>query len=220
MTKRLEDALHELLSSRHKYVVGIDEVGYGSWAGPLVVAGTVFEKSWGHPDVKDSKKYTSSKKGTAEYKRKMVLNTIVMQESTFYTHVMVPVDVVDKKGVYTALLDATHEVAKRCATQYPDSIVVTDGNNDIGWDDKIQLLAIPKADEVVPAVSAASVLAKVTRDDIMVGLHKLYPGYDLARHKGYGTKSHMEALERLGPSAVHRRSFGPIKKLLARKGGA
>ena len=89
-----------------------------------------------------------------------------------------------------------------------------DGNR-IPSDLRINAEAIVKGDDRVECISAASIIAKVTRDKEMVEMDNIYPGYGLAKHKGYPTKVHIEALEKLGVTEIHRRTFGPVKKLLA-----
>ena len=92
-------------------------------------------------------------------------------------------------------------------------MVLVDGNRLPRW--SFEARAIVKGDQTEPAIGAASILAKVQRDGEMLALHEHYPGYGFDRHKGYPTKAHITALETLGVSPVHRRSFGPVKRLLA-----
>ncbi len=97
--------------------------------------------------------------------------------------------------------------------QQPDFVMI-DGNK-IPADLTIRAEAVVKGDDRVPCISAASIIAKVARDQEMIEMEEIYPGYGLAKHKGYPTKVHMEALQKLGVTEIHRRSFGPVKKILA-----
>ena len=106
-------------------------------------------------------------------------------------------------------------VSTECLALYPDAVVVVDGEF-TGAVPTPNSLAIPKGDNLVPAVSAASVVAKVARDRTMLMLDRLYPEYGFGKHKGYGTRQHMLALEEHGPCPVHRRSCSPVEKAEAK----
>ena len=209
-----EDALRTLLASNSEFVIGIDEVGYGSWAGPLVVTGLVFKKSWGHPDIKDSKLFKSSKSTSAHEKRKQVLHTVIKPNEIFSITKVIGPEIIDSIGVTTALRQTTESIAEYLRQCYPDSITVLDGRNDHGMVFKGKHLFLPKADNLVPAVGAASITAKVTRDDLMAGVAAEYPGYGFEQHVGYGTQKHYMALVSLGPCMTHRLSYRPIKAVL------
>jgi len=200
--------LRFLLSATAKYIIGIDEVGLGAWAGPLVVSGMVMPKGWGHPDVKDSKKVPTHDKRTK------ILHEIIQPNETWEMTVTVPSETIDKIGVGNALSSSFLKIASECKQLYPDSIIVLDGNQKLSNNKIGAVLSMPKADDLVPAVSAASILAKVTRDNMMRQQDKQYPGYNFGKNSGYGTKEHRNALELLGPCAIHRRSYAPIALLL------
>jgi ribonuclease HII len=203
-----------LLASRSKYVIGIDEVGMGALAGPIAVGAVVTKVGWFHELVKDSKKYTSGKKATAHQKRLRVLEEIIKPQVEYYCHIKMTSHELDEHGIRDAWLRCLWVVATKCLKLYPDAVVVVDGSS-TGSVPTPNVLAIPKGDSLVPAVSAASVLAKVERDKVMQVANEIYPEYGFGHHVGYGTEEHMVALREHGPCPIHRRSYAPIKKAVA-----
>jgi len=202
LNQKQEEGLKRLLSSKAKYVIGVDEVGYGAWAGPITVAGAVFFKGWGHPDVKDSKALTAKQ-------REMALNQVILPAVVWHMVSNASSESIDTCGVIDVLRNLTVKVLTACMGLYPDSIAILDGD----WAPVMpRIMAFPKADSLVPAVSAASIIAKVTRDRAMVELSKTYPGYFLQKNVGYGTPKHQEGLDKLGPCQIHRRSYRPVAK--------
>lgn len=209
----MKTGIPEIDSSDATVIVGCDEVGYGSWAGPLVVCAVAVPKDWHDPRVKDSKAYKS--------KRDLALREALHDEYIGSTEIVISMqvmdsEVVDQHGVYKAA-HICHEEAIR-GTFFRlvyDPLIVVDGTTaPKGFQNAI---AIPKADAKVPAVSLASVLAKVHRDRMMRGLDDKYPGYGFASNVGYCSPSHDAGLKRLGPCPIHRRSFAPIAKMLEPK---
>jgi ribonuclease HII len=189
-------------------VIGIDEVGRGCWAGPLVACAVLLDEQ-----VLESKKYTwrlaDSKKLSAK-KRKLIAGDL-MSSGVHYGLGWVEPSEVDKMG----LTDAVREAMQRAVSQLDtaDHIVIIDGN--INYLPQLKnSKAIIKADDSIPAVSAASIIAKVARDEYMIKVGKSYPEYGFENHVGYGTPSHIKALETLGVSDIHRKSYAPIKKML------
>ncbi len=182
-------------------IVGSDEVGLGAWAGPAVVCAVATPCAWSDPEVKDSKKLSRAQ-------RERVYRKYWPDESIVISLVVVGVEDIDKVGVHEAI-KAGHRQAIE-GTFYRlayEPIIVVDGN----WCPDAPLChALPKADALVPAVSLASVIAKVTRDRLMREYDKEYPGYDFASNVGYGTPKHQAGLARLGVTPIHRRSFAPI----------
>ncbi|WP_201352002.1 ribonuclease HII [Hydrogenimonas urashimensis] len=172
-----------------KSLCGIDEAGRGPLAGPLVMAGVIlYEPIEG---LTDSKKLTE--------KRREALYETIVKDAAWHI-VSFDAAAIDKKGISACLIAGLKEIMRTLlAAEY-----LFDGNTTFGI---AGLRCQVKADLTVPQVSAASILAKVTRDRTMVELAKAYPAYGFERHKGYGTQSHIEAIRKNGYTPVHRRSY-------------
>lgn len=185
-------------------LAGVDEAGRGACAGPLVIASVVLADPFA-PElatVRDSK-------DVSEIEREKLFE-VVTNLALAVSVIIVPAAEVDSRGVHAANLDGMRRAVQGLAIA--PSYVLTDGY-------AIEGLAIPnvavwKGDQVVTCISAASIIAKVTRDRIMRDLDLDFPGYGFAKHKGYITKVHTEALQAKGPCAEHRRSFANIAALI------
>lgn len=195
-----EDLAREIAA--HEFICGSDEVGFGSWAGPLVVCATVVHRDWTAPGVTDSKKLTPAARERAYEKLAPVVT---------YGLVEIPSVHIDHSGMSAAWERAHGEAiqkalnAHRAKGHADRPLVIIDGSRGM-----LGARALPKADLLVPAVSAASILAKVHRDRLMQALDKLHPGYGWATNSGYGTPQHQEALGRLGVTEHHRLSYSPM----------
>lgn len=187
-------------------ILGIDEVGRGPWAGPLVVGAVVLPEGFTLEGLTDSKKLTA--------KKRALLNTQIREHALGWGLGWVHAGELDEIGLSAALKVATIRAVE--AVKVPYHEIIIDGTINFlketakgGY-----VTTMPKADYLVPAVSAASVVAKVARDAYMEEQDTLYPEYGFASHVGYGTAKHQHALDRFGVTPLHRRSFAPIAKLV------
>lgn len=188
-----------------KVIAGVDEVGRGPLAGDVVAAAVILNPQHPIDNLNDSKKIS-------EKKRELLFDQI-KQYAVCWCVARASVEEIDDINILQASLLAMRRAVQGLAVQ-PDHVQV-DGNKLPKWNYSSE--AIIQGDGLIAEISAASIIAKVTRDREMQHMDKLYPGYGLAKHKGYPTKAHMEALQKLGPSPIHRVSFGPVKKLIEQK---
>ncbi len=184
-------------------ILGIDEVGRGPWAGPLVVGAVVL----GGAEIEgltDSKKLTK--------KRREALDVIIREQAAGFGLGWVDADELDTIGLSAALVLATRRAVE--SVQVPYHEIVIDGTiNFLKETTKGQFVTtLPKADLLVPSVSAASIIAKVARDRYMAEQDDVYPGYGFGSHAGYGVAKHRAAIESLGVTPLHRLSFAPLQK--------
>ncbi len=193
-----------LIDSGITPLAGVDEAGRGACAGPLVIASVVLAD----PFVPELAKVRDSK-DVSETEREKLFD-VVTSAALAVSVIVVPAAEVDSRGVHAANLDGMRRAVQGLSVT--PSYVLTDGY-------AIEGLAIPnvavwKGDQVVTCISAASIIAKVTRDRIMRDLDTTFPNFGFAKHKGYITKAHTEALQEHGPCIEHRRSFANIAELL------
>ena len=183
-------------------VAGVDEVGRGPLAGDVVAAAVILTDS--PPEgVTDSKMLTPERRGA--------LAKRIRCEAVSWALGRATVAEIDELNILQASLLAMRRAVEALPIQ--PSLVLVDGNRLPRW--PYEARAIVKGDLTEPSIGAASILAKVQRDAEMLALHEHYPAYGFDRHKGYPTKAHLAALETAGISPVHRRSFGPVRRLLA-----
>jgi ribonuclease HII len=183
-------------------VAGVDEAGRGACAGPLVVGAAILKpgKSGEIPGLADSKLLT-------EKARERVYAQIIRRAAA-YSVVVIPCDEVDRIGLHVANIMGMRRAL--AALSMRPAYVLSDGFPVGGLD--VPSLAVWKGDRVAGCIAAASVLAKVTRDRIMVGLHEEFPAYGFDEHKGYCTAEHQESLEANGPCAQHRYSYVNVRR--------
>lgn len=184
---------------RDDWIAGVDEAGRGPLAGPVMVAAVVLGPNRSLDGLADSKTLTARRRAT--------LATRIREEAAAVAVVSVSSGEIDELNILRASLEG---MARAVAALSPrPARVVVDGNQMPELDCPCE--AVVGGDAAIPAISAASILAKVARDEYMIALDARYPGYGFARHKGYPTREHLEALYRLGPCPEHRRSFAPVR---------
>jgi ribonuclease HII len=193
----------QLFSSGLKLIAGVDEAGRGPCAGPLVVAAVILEdpthSTWSR--IKDSKKLTE--------KVREELFEEITEHALCYSIIEISVSEIDSFGLHKSNLEGMRRAIN--SLDIAPEYVLSDGYPIVGLE--VPTLAVWKGDQVAISISAASILAKVYRDRIMVQLDGRYPGYGLSKHKGYITPAHSSALVEFGPTEIHRRSFKNIAGL-------
>ena len=193
-----------LVESGYKYVAGVDEAGRGPLAGPVVAAAVILPEEFSSNQLNDSKKLSSSK-------REKIYNELMNVDSKVISAFAVIDEVVIDK---INILRATHMAMAQASStlSIEPSFVIIDGMpiKDFPFNNE----SIIKGDSKSLSIAAASVIAKVERDRIMLNYSKEYPEYKFEKHKGYGTKLHLDALKKFGPCKIHRKSFAPVKKFL------
>lgn len=190
------------LENRYQRIAGVDEAGRGPLAGEVVAAAVMLDPEKPVAGLNDSKKLSES--------RRERCYDMILESALAFAVSRASVREIDDLNILQASLLAM----KRAVTSLGSTpeFVYVDGNFCPRWD--YPSAAVIKGDARLQCVAAASILAKVTRDRDMLELEKEYPGYGFARHKGYPTREHLQALSRLGPCAVHRRSFKPVADIL------
>jgi ribonuclease HII len=182
-------------------VAGVDEVGRGAWAGPVVAGAVILPPHSLIDGLNDSKLLTS--------KRRLELNRVIRRRALAVGLGWVSAAEVDAEGLTWAVQQSGLRALAALDTAF--DLVMLDGkHNYLAGRHASQTLV--KADQLVVPVAAGSVVAKVARDRYMEGLAKRYPGYAFDKHKGYGTKAHAAALAKRGPTDIHRRTWGPFKE--------
>jgi len=184
-------------------ILGIDEVGRGPWAGPLVVGAVVLGDA-AIEGLTDSKKLTKKKRDA--------LDILIRDKASGFGLGWVPAEEIDAIGLSAALRLATRRAVEQVKTPYSEIII--DGTiNFLSDTSKGQYVTtLPKADLLIQSVSAASIIAKVARDNYMALQDTIYPGYGFTHHVGYGTATHRTAIEKIGVTPLHRLSFAPLAK--------
>jgi len=198
----------ELFELGYQLVAGVDEAGRGPLAGPVVAACVVIDSNF-EIDDDDLKLVADSKKLSA--KKRERLFSVIKQKTLSVEISVVSHEVIDKINILQASLLAMKKSIEACQIQ-PDFVLI-DGNQMIPGLNKKQKTII-SGDAKIFCIAAASIIAKVSRDFLMSEESDKYPNYQFAKHKGYGTKLHLELLKKYGPCPIHRHSFAPVKKLL------
>jgi len=182
-------------------VAGVDEAGRGPLAGPVVAAAVILDRSRRWDGLHDSKQVEAAKREA--------LFARVLSEARAFAWAVVGPRAIDRANIRRATLEAMRRAV--AGLRVTPELVLVDGTDTIPGVPHPQR-AVVDGDATMLSIAAASILAKVVRDRIMLRLDPVWPGYGFARHKGYGTPEHLEALERLGPCPLHRYSFRPISQ--------
>lgn len=190
-------------SAAHVLIAGVDEAGRGPLAGPVAVAAVILDPARPIAGLNDSKKLSEL--------RREVLYPQIIEFALAHCVVMVMPDEIDRINIFQATMTG---MCRALAGLQPSAHEAWIDGNALPRELPCKGRAIVGGDALEPAISAASILAKVTRDRWMVALDREHPGYGFAEHKGYGTPGHLEALRQLGPCPHHRRSFAPVKLLV------
>lgn len=189
--------------SEYQVVAGVDEAGRGPLAGDVIAAAVVLAVDRPIRGLNDSKKLSE--------RRRDSLYEEILDKAAYWCVARATSAEIDQLNILQASLLAMHRAVDGldCALDY----IYVDGNRLPPWSYASE--AVVQGDGLVQQISAASILAKVTRDREMLELDLQYPGYGFAKHKGYPTKTHMEALRRLGATPVHRQSFAPVRAIVS-----
>jgi ribonuclease HII len=193
----------ELIKSGQRWIAGIDEAGRGPLAGPVSAAAVILPAGYQNDELDDSKKLT-------EKRREALYEELIADQSVCWAHAYGEVEEIEEINI----LRATHAAMARAAADLKQepSFCLIDGLDVPGF--PLPSRGVVKGDGLSLSIAAASIIAKVMRDRHMRVLAEEFPDYGFERHKGYGTKAHLEALRLHGPCRIHRKSFQPVASLL------
>ena len=189
-------------------IAGVDEVGRGALAGPVVCAAVVFNKKFIQDNIHSTFKDLTDSKQISEKKRNKFFSILTNNKLIQVGIGTICNEEIDK----TNILASTHKAMIEASKKIIKDFILVDGLPVRGFDCKST--NIIKGDFLSISISAASVIAKVTRDRIMLDMHQLYPQYRFDKNKGYGTADHISALNKFGISIIHRKTFKPVKDLI------
>jgi len=196
------DFQEQFYSKKVKVIVGVDEAGRGPLAGPVVAAACVLARAYKNKEINDSKQLTE--------KKREELFEIIKKDAIAYGVGIVSAEEIDEINIYEATKKAMTEAINNLKIQF--DLILTDAMPLKGFD--VEVVPIIKGDAKALPIAAASIIAKVTRDHMMLELDKKHPEYYFADHKGYGTKKHLDALKKYGPiKGIHRYSYKPVAKV-------
>jgi len=195
----------ELLREKgYQNIAGVDEVGRGTIAGPVVAAACILSKGILIEEIDDSKKLTA-------LARKRVFDKLKSHPEVEFAIGVVEAELIDQINILRASLEAMVIAVSALRTQ-PDFILI-DGNQTPKFREKIPSEAVVNGDSLILSIAAASIIAKHLRDAMMLEYHKRWPHYQFCAHKGYATEEHLALLRKHGPCPIHRMSFAPVRAL-------
>lgn len=203
------DDLGQWYAQNQAFVAGLDEAGRGPLAGPVVAAAVVLDSTFPISNLNDSKKLS-------EKKREQLFQPIYDQALAVGVAVVSPKRI-DEINILNASLEAMKLAFEEAEKIYGKRLIgaLVDGNQRAPLSKNVRQWTVIKGDSLWPAIMAASIVAKVHRDRLMLAACEQYPGYGFEQHKGYGTASHLKALQEKGPCPIHRRSFAPVNTYAA-----
>lgn len=197
----------EAWASGFSRLAGIDEAGRGPLAGPVVAAAVVFDPDYIQAELESTFGRLTDSKAMSERVREEYFDLLMESDS-----VLIGVGIIEPAEIDEInILKATHKAMAMAAREAQAAFALVDGLPVKGL--PCEHKAIVKGDALSISISAASIIAKVTRDRLMIELDRKYPAYGFAKHKGYGTRAHLEALQKHGASPMHRKSFRPVAEL-------
>ena len=194
---------HRLIKQGFRLIAGVDEVGRGPLAGPIVAAAVILPHKFSLPGLDDSKQLTAK---TRERLFKEISDIAISVGIASVSH-----KIIDKINIGRANL-LVMKLAVEELQVPPEYLLLDGGRNRVAL--RLAQIGISGGDRRCASIAAASIIAKVTRDRLMAKYDEKYPRYGFARHKGYGTAQHLRQLEKYGPCAIHRRSFAPVSAFL------
>jgi ribonuclease HII len=195
----------EETESVYQFIAGVDEAGRGPLAGNVVAAAVILDQNAEIMGLDDSKKLSEATRDK--------LSRQIKQQALAYAIAEADVSEIDRLNILQATMLAMHRAVS--ALQIKPDFIYIDGNRSPEW--SYLSRAVVKGDQKIQSIAAASILAKVHRDNSLKLLHEQYPNYGFIRHKGYPTAEHLAALQEYGASPVHRRSYAPVKAVLDRQ---
>ena len=215
----LPRSVEQKAAGSFKYIIGVDEAGRGPLAGPVVAAACMIENGISIEGIIDSKQ-------TKEEDREKTFEVLVHHPSVKYGVSVVSHTEIDEVNILQATMNAMKratdellsKISKSKSKIDPEDIIALIDGNRVPLDMPVESKYVIKGDGSIFSIAAASIIAKVTRDRIMVELDKKYPHYNLAQHKGYPTFEHRSLLMKHGPSDIHRTSYGPVKQAMLAHG--
>lgn len=191
----------------YKYIAGIDEVGRGPLAGPVAAAAVILPEDFYLAGVNDSKKISE--------KKRLQLVEQIKEKAVSWAVAMVSPQYIDRENILNSTLEAMRMAVQELRPR-PDFLLIDAVKIP---DIDVKQYSIIKGDSLSISIACASIIAKVERDRVMQAYDLIYPGYGMAKHKGYGTRQHIEAIHKQGPCPIHRRTFEPIKSILGGSNG-
>ncbi len=191
----------------YAFIAGVDEAGRGAWAGPVVSSAVIFDRGLYLEGVNDSKKLSPAKRKE--------LSLVIKEKALAYAYGVVESDQIDRVNILEATKDSMLQ-AVNLLTIKP-TLLLIDGNAKIKTN--LEQITVIDGDARSHSIAAASILAKVYRDELMAEWAVTYPHYGFEKHKGYGTKAHQEAIRERGVLSIHRQSYAPIAEFSQANGG-